>query len=336
MKILIDTNILIYAEDPNELSLDIQKLFQLINAINAEIYYHQASTDDLNEDKDEKRKMGTISKLSKYKSMPIQQDFSKDVLFLSKIGKIRNRNDQTDAQLLFSVYNNSVDYLITNDQNLTKRAAKIECEERVFDISDANNLFGGILAKESKIPKPIAISKIPMKNIDCSQTIFNSLREDYPKFDEWFNKKASEGRKAFVHFTDSDRIDAILVLKEEHCSIQLINKILPPKRRLKICLLKSKLNHTNMGELFIKLAVTTAITQDIDEIYLTHFIKDLDYLVPSIEKFGFDEIGKKQSTNGPEAVFTKPLIGEAIVPFNKQGISEFNKNIILLFMTERM
>ncbi len=324
MKVLIDTNILIHVEDPKEMPTDLQKLFQLINSVKAEVYYHQASAQDLNSDTDTERKKIVISKLSKYKSLPTQQKFSHDQDFASKIGSSNTKNDHIDAQLLFSIYCKVVDYFITNDQRLIGRASKVGCEEKVFNVADAINIFEEFLFKGTA-PKPIALAEVPMKEIDYRQKFFDSLREDYPEFNCWFDKKAKENRKAFVHSAEDGKIDAILALKPESDAIPLIDGLLPPKRRLKISPMKSTLNQTNMGELFIKLAITTAVKQDIDEIYLTHFAKKQDYLVTTIEKFGFKCVGKQQSAKGPEEVFSKPLIGNAIVPPNEDGISEFNQ-----------
>src|SRR3989344_9319554 len=133
MKVLIDTNILIQAEDPKEMPEELQKLFQLLHSAKAEFYYHPASAEDLNRDKDKKRRNTTLSKLSKYKSLPVQQPFSKHAEFASKIGVTNTGNDTVDAELIFSVYCKVVDYFITNDYRLINRAARVGCEEKVLD-----------------------------------------------------------------------------------------------------------------------------------------------------------------------------------------------------------
>ncbi len=323
MKVLIDTNILIPAEGQDELPSELQKLFQLIHSINAEIYCHQASLDDISRDDNIPRRNITVSKLSKYKILPMQQVFSKDSEFTLKVGAIKTPNDQTDVQLLFSVYCKAVDFLVTNDQKLIGRSIKVGCSEKVLDVLDAVNIFEGFLLK-GKVPKPIALEEVFMDKIDYKQSFFDSLRSAYPAFDSWFAKKAQEKRKAFVH-RSGDEIDAILVLKAENDSIPLIERVLPSKRRLKICLLKSDLNRSNIGELFIKISIATALQHNIDEIYITHFAKGQDYLVSLIERFGFKYAGKQNTNNGQEEVFIKSLIGSAIVPEDENGISEFNR-----------
>ncbi len=143
-----------------------------------------------------------------------------------------------------------------------------------------------------------------MHNLDLRDSIFDSLREEYKGFNDWWRNKSREGRKAWVHYVGR-KIGAILILKEENEPIDSIPP-LPKRKRLKICTLKVDPidRGSKIGELFIKISIQTAIQKNIDEIYLTHFTKPNDFLVALIEEYGFHQVAKK---NG-EDIFVKRLV----------------------------
>ena len=62
-----------------------------------------------------------------------------------------------------------------------------------------------------------------------------------------------------------------------------------------------------IGELFIKLAIGYALLNNINEIYLTHFINQKDELISLIDEYGFKHISDKGEEK-KEAVFMKRLV----------------------------
>lgn len=70
------------------------------------------------------------------------------------------------------------------------------------------------------------ISLRKFSEIDLSDGFFDSLKSDYPGFEEWFARKASEGRKAYVQYT-SGTLQAFLFLKNE--SGEPLNDITPQR-----------------------------------------------------------------------------------------------------------
>jgi hypothetical protein len=59
-----------------------------------------------------------------------------------------------------------------------------------------------------------------------------------------------------------------------------------------------------IGELFLKLAINHAIENNINDVYLTHYVKPNDELVSLLDQYGFTKVGRK--TNG-EDVFSKSI-----------------------------
>lgn len=41
-------------------------------------------------------------------------------------------------------------------------------------------------------------------DIDLNDTFFNSLKEDYPGFDAWFEKKSKDNSEAYVQYTNDN------------------------------------------------------------------------------------------------------------------------------------
>ena len=54
-----------------------------------------------------------------------------------------------------------------------------------------------------------------LKEIDYNDKFFDSLREDYYNFNNWFITKQNEERKAYVTYYSNNKISSFLLLKLE-------------------------------------------------------------------------------------------------------------------------
>ena len=129
------------------------------------------------------------------------------------------------------------------------------------------------------------------KNININDVFFSSLKEDYPEFCEWYNKKHEEEA---LTYSDENGLHAFMYLKKETESIILADKILPAIDRLKIGTLKldDSIKGQRLGEGFIGVALWTWQKLKVPEIYLTVFPKQKQ-LIELLKKFGFTSQGKK-------------------------------------------
>ena len=59
------------------------------------------------------------------------------------------------------------------------------------------------------------LRNVKFSDINLSDTFFNSLKDSYIGFEDWFRKKASEGKEAFVYM-ENGRILDFLYLKDEN------------------------------------------------------------------------------------------------------------------------
>lgn len=302
MRILIDTNIFIYREDYKIVSDNLQKLIGILNDSEQKIMIHPESINEIKRDKDDKRREIALSKIRTYPTLSDPPTPEKDEKFLNIVKESLNEHDLVDNLILYSVYRNTVSFLITEDKVMHKKAFNLGIDNRVLSINDALKIFS-----YKKDPShPPSIKKTEVSNLDLNDEIFNTLKEEYEEFEEWFKKISREGRECYVYYEKDGSIGALLIYKFENEPIDA-GKLLPSKNRLKIATLKVSSVGNKIGELFVRLSVENAILNDLSEIYLTHFIQPSDYLVDLIEEYGFINVGK----NGRgEVVFIKEVIPE--------------------------
>ena len=133
-------------------------------------------------------------------------------------------------------------------------------------------------------------------NISLDDSFFDSLKNDYPEFEVWFNKKAEE--KAYITY-NKGRVLSFLYLKVESIDENYsdISPIFAPKKRLKVGTFKVVSNGVRLGERFLKIIFDNAICNRVDEIYVTIFNRTEDQLrlISLMEEWGFFKFGSKRT-----------------------------------------
>ncbi|WP_094227716.1 PIN domain-containing protein [Methanolobus psychrotolerans] len=304
MKILYDTNILIHIEDPKELTPDLQALLTIIREHGHLEFIHPASLKDIENDSDVKRREITLSKLRGYPRLPSPPKPNDD--FISVVGTPVNSHDENDNEILFSLKRNLVDFLITEDRGIRRKANLLNLDDRVFSIDSALDYFNALYQRF--FPSHSLLRKCYTHEIDIEKPFFDSLKSDYGDmaFKKWYDKCIKESRECYTYEVDSE-VKAFLMLKEEDEPIET-HSLIPAGKRVKIATLKADLAGSKMGELFLKIAFQYCITNQIFEIYLTHFETENDVLIYLIESFGFEKVGELAKNNEP--VYLKKFIPE--------------------------
>ena len=269
MRILIDTNIFIYREDDRVLSNNLQELLSALHKIGANILIHPLSLDDLKEDLNEERREVMLSKIRTYPFLDKPPNHKKDSAYLNKIKTQAKVAEAIDDAILYTVYKDAVDFLVTKDRGIHKKAYRSGVDDRVLLISDALRIFNQYISKEWII-HPLALREEYVYNLNPKDPIFDSLKKDYEEFDKWFKKISREGRKCLVYFREDGSIGALLIYKIEDESIDS-NPPLVKKKRLKVSTFKVTHIGYKLGELLIKLATDISMKNDITEIYLTRY-----------------------------------------------------------------
>ena len=312
MRVLLDTNILIYREDNHILPSDLLELHKILNDLNAIIITHPLSLEDIRKDKNETRRDVTLSKIQTYNMLDSYPSPKTDLEYLNNFKIEEGSNDSIDATILYSVYRNAVDFFITEDRRLLRKAKKLGLGDRVLLIIDALQSFG-ILVQKDEIIFPPALKRDYVYNLNLRDPIFNSLKEEYPGFSRWFEDISRKHRKCWVHYRKNQEIGAVLIYKIETESIPSIPPF-PNRKRFKICTFKVTYVGNKIGELFLKLSVDCCIHNNIDEIYLTHFTREEDILVDLITEYGFEKAAEFQNGANKEDIFIKRLT------FNKESL----------------
>ncbi|GIO28295.1 GNAT family N-acetyltransferase [Ornithinibacillus bavariensis] len=139
------------------------------------------------------------------------------------------------------------------------------------------------------------------KNINLNDPFFDSLKQDYEEFEDWFRSK---GNKKAYYYENNEGIQAFLYLKIEAEELKDTDPQFPFEKRIKIGTLKINPHGTKLGERFIKKAIDHAVDNDIKELYVTVFPKHKS-LIALLEKYGFTIKGKKKTKNGIENMMFK-------------------------------
>ena len=143
--------------------------------------------------------------------------------------------------------------------------------------------------------------------INLSDPFFNSLKEDYEGFEDWYKKKIANHEDAYVQYDNNSNLRGFLYIKMEEQKI--IDDVIPcieADRILKVGTFKIDAHGTRMGEQFLKVLFDYAIDKDADVCYVTIFEKHKG-LIDLISQYGFKEWGIKETGEKKEKVFLKNM-----------------------------
>lgn len=144
----------------------------------------------------------------------------------------------------------------------------------------------------------------PLKQI--KSFLSNILKEDYPEFSKWYNKKKKDNAKAFIQKNNEGLLQAFLYLKQELEDITDVCPPMPAANRLKVGTFKIEAHNTKLGEQLVKKIVVAALHIDADEIYVTIYRKH-EGLIRLLKRYGFLVYGTKGHEDEPEFVFVKSM-----------------------------
>jgi len=316
MRALLDTNIIIHRESDRIQNNDIGVLFFWLDKLNTQKCIHPATVDELNHHKN-KVAVGVMNvKLENYNVLKTVAPMAPQVEKISNLYDANN-NDVIDTKLLNEVYVGRVDYLISEDKKIHKKAKELNLSNKVFTITEF--LEKAISENPGLVDyKVLAVKKSFFGEIDIKDKFFDSFREDYVGFDKWFNKKSDE--LCYICF-NTNVLSAFLFVKIEDEN-ENYSDIHPPfnkQKRLKIGTFKVTANGFKIGERFLKIIFDNALANNVNEIYVTIFDKSSDQLrlISLLEEFGFVLHGEKVTDNGVEKVYVKPFKNNAIIDVNQ-------------------
>lgn len=306
-KYLFDTNIIVQRESITNTNDSTAIMFKLIEKIGGKQFYHPLTKEELSNYADEKVKNAMLNKLNAYDELIPSIDCNDD--FEKVCNNYKNDdNSKIDNQILLQAYNGRVDFLITEDRTILKKAndllirdCVLTCNELIRKIEDENPSLIDYDVLSVKLKK--------IGNLNFNDNFFDSLREDYEgsKFNNWLERKSNED--VYV-FENKDGLQGFLYLKTEDETHDYSNfePVFEPKKRLKVGTFKINSTGIRLGERFLKIIFDNALKRNVDEIYVTLFedkrqeVKNLMYLM---QQWGF--VKKAIKKDNGEAVLVKDM-----------------------------
>jgi hypothetical protein len=135
-KLLVDTNVVIGLEDAQPVQASLAELVRLSSEHAVGLFVDGANYDDVARDKDAGRRVVTLSKLNKFqrlRGVPIPDS----VNLVARFGAINTENDRSDVRLLLALEAKAVDFLVTQDIGLHRRAERAGMAAGVLTVEEA-------------------------------------------------------------------------------------------------------------------------------------------------------------------------------------------------------
>lgn len=315
---LIDTNVIIGLEDNRTVQPAFAALLSVASKHKVDVLVHEAARDDIIRDKDDARRAISLSKLGKFQLLKKVRDLKKTDLE-QNFGTLPRPNDVVDATLLDAVERGAADFLVTEDRGLHERARRHSPElgRRVLFVADAVQLLRTTF---EPVDTPVRyVEEVTANEIQLTNDIFDSLREDYPPFDKWWREKCiRERRPCWAVFDDG--LAGLIVRKDETASDT--DATLDASKILKICTFKVRPEKrgVKLGELLLRKVFWFAQANNYDLVYITTFDRQVA-LIDLLEFYGFKHT--KTKADG-ELVYEKQFSRGLLV--RSCGISDFEIN----------
>jgi predicted GNAT family N-acyltransferase len=313
LKLLIDTNVVIGLEDAQPVQSSLAELVRLSGEHGIGLFVDGANYDDVARDKDETRRAVTLSKLAKFQQLRGIPLLAESAL-VARFGTINNDNDRSDVRFLAALDAKAVDFVVSQDIGLHRRADRAGLESNVMTVEEALQWVKRLLGVKA-VNLPYIVERKAYE-IDKSHVIFETLRADYPDFDAWFDKCRKEHRECWVLELDGDI--AGLVIRKNETHVQAGTEGLGPKI-LKIGTFKvrDEFLGEKYGELLLKQVLWFAQHNRYDLTYVTAFPKQA-FLIDLLLAYGFKHT--KTRADG-ELVLEKTFLNEPLPAISTDVLS---------------
>jgi len=290
VRFLLDTNVLIQAEPTSSSDVEINtvsaiRLIRLIAEGQHSTAIHPASLTEVLGDKNILRRDTRTLLSGKYPRLQHPPSLSTRLTSLVGVPAPGSHNE-IDLLLLSAVEADAVDYFVTEDDGIHRRARRVGLHDRVLTVADA------ILAIESLFPSipqpPPLVSALLAHQLDESDPIFTSFRSDYRGFDEWLTKCKREHRNAWTISAPSGGYAGVCIVKAEHPAGRS-----DLGKTLKICSFKiaNEFRGYRYGELLLKTVFGYLVENHFSGVFVETFAKQ-NALISLFSDFGFMDIGE--------------------------------------------
>lgn len=315
MRFLLDTKVLIKLEPGalNQLEQDAAtaaRLNQLLTGGEHAVFVHPAIEHDINRDDDlERGKLNRFLFMEKHALLPHPPASAplEPILGVPAHGS----NDWVDLQLIAAVKAGAVQYVVSEDAGLLRKMRRSGLGDRALNLSNAVQILEDLF--EHEVQPPPVVFGVPVYGLDREDPIWDSFRDEYVGFDEWFEKAAEGARPAW--YIGDEGYDAICIVKTENDEPHGIEGKVLKVSSFKVA---ESARGSKFGELLLKTAFRHSSENNFDSIYVEVFPHH-DGIVSLFEDFGF-EVSESHTTARGEHVLIKPLrskeeVTEGLTPY---------------------
>jgi len=250
------------------------------------IFVHPATRDELGEAADRVRARQRIAELDKFEML---EEVPINAQLHAELGPVApNSNNHRDLRILAALYANAVNFLVTDDGRLLKRAERVGAGDRVLTITDAAAMLQ-MLEPVAVTPPPM-VERVQSYAVEFDQGIFDSLKVDYD-FDAWTKtvQADSENRECFVIREPDGTYAAIAIVKvdEPDCSYPFAK----PVTKVSTFKVERDFAGNRYGELLLKAVLRShhdhQVTSAYVEVYESH-----QQLIDLMDAFGYFDVGE--------------------------------------------
>lgn len=184
MKVLLDTNIVIHREASRILNKDIGVLFKWLDKGKYIKCVHPVTVREIEKNSNKETATTLGIKLESYEILKTITPIHPDVIKVSQEIDI-NENDKSDTALLNEVYTERIDFLITEDKKIHRKAELLYIPDRVFKI---DSFLEKVVSENPDLVdyKVLSVTKKHFGEINLADSFFDSFKEDYKGFEKWF------------------------------------------------------------------------------------------------------------------------------------------------------
>lgn len=307
LKVVIDTNVFIAAENigasPDVHSHYAAEFIRLAGQLHVQIVISQGTQADIFVASGVLRaqRQRQLQRYSVLEPVVLDLELARQAEFPDSL----SGNDRADLEVLQALAAGAADWLVTQDINLRKRAARAGYGDRVFGLEDVIETFGFYLNKPAAIP---GIRTAKGYQFYLSASIFDDLRQDYDGFEEWWRSKVALEHRDVLTIGSPEDPQGISVLKPESDEPYGL-----PAVTLKVCTFKvaEPYSGARRGELLLKATIDYARRNRFNALYLEVF-PDKQRLTSWLEGFGFKRVCGATTKKG-EYVYVKHLLPDSNV-----------------------
>ena len=179
---------------------------------------------------------------------------------------------------------------------------------RVFFVNDATDLL-----TQTYEPKKVpirSVGEVEAHEINSRDAFFDSLRDGYPEFDDWWREKCVKQHRSCWVVYDNDKLAGLIVRKDEAAADT--DAVTKAEKILKICTFKvaPQSRGVKLGELLLRQVMWYAQRNGYDLAYLTTY-EDQVALMELLEFYGFRNAGQNANY---EYIYERDFSASALAP----------------------